>query len=352
VTEVLAARNLVAYYQRPGGGWTHAVDDVTLFLNQGEVLGIAGESGCGKSTLASLLSLTIRPPLSVRGGSLAIDGRQIPITEDDGQAVTADLRGTLVSLLPQYAMNSLNPTQRVRSFVVDVLRSHIPEMTREEATERARHRLEQLSLPERVLDAYPHQLSGGMRQRVVAVISTLLNPKILVADEPTSALDVSSQRALLALLRRLLGDGIIGSIIFVTHELPVLRHISDRIMVMYAGQLAEIGPTESVISAPAHPYTTALLNATLDLETATRSQRIPDFAGAPPDLTDPPAGCRFSPRCPHAMDECRRLAPRVIEVRARHEVACWWVSKNLATRHYEETGSTGALSQGPRPQET
>lgn len=327
MTEVLTARNLVAYYRRPEGGWTRAVDDVTLSLRQGEVLGIAGESGCGKSTLASVLSLTIRPPLTVQNGSLNIDGREIGISS--AEEVPNELRGTLVSLLPQGAMNSLNPTQKVRNFVFDVLQSHIPYITKEEARERARSRIIQLGLPERVLDAYPHQLSGGMKQRVVAVISTLLDPKVLIADEPTSALDVSSQRALLTLLRKLLDEGIIGSIVFVTHELPVLRHIADRIMIMYAGQLAEIGPADDLIFRPTHPYTQALMKATIVMESTTRKERIPDFEGAPPDLASPPPGCRFHPRCPLAMDECSKLIPPLVHSAADHDAACWWVSRNL-----------------------
>lgn len=326
--ELMRASGLVAYYQTIDGGWIRAVDDLSLALKEGEVLGIAGESGCGKTTLASVLSLTARWPLSVRAGELSIDGEVLDLSQLEH--VPAAHRGTLVSLLPQGAMNSLNPTERVRDFVYDVLSSHIPDIERDEASELARSRLEQLSLPARVLSAYPHQLSGGMKQRVVAVISTLLNPKVLVADEPTSALDVTSQRALLALLDRLLGEGIIGSIVLVTHELPILRHIATRIMIMYAGQLAEIGPCETVIFDPAHPYTKALMNSTIVIESTTRRERIPGFEGAPPDLGDPPPGCRFHPRCPVVMSECSKALPPLVTTTPDHEAACYWVARHAA----------------------
>ncbi len=330
MSELLTAKGLVAHYRKLDGSWVRAVDGVSLSLREGEVLGVAGESGCGKSTLASVLSLTAREPLSVRSGSLSIDGRVLDLT--DIASISADLRGTLVSLLPQGAMNSLNPTQRIGDFAFDVLGSHLAEITKEEALDRMRSRLDQLGLPPRVLTAYPHQLSGGMKQRVVAVISTLLNPRVLIADEPTSALDVSSQRALLALLERLLREGIIGSIVFVTHELPVLRNIAQRVLVMYAGQLAEVGPTDHLIFEPSHPYTKALMNATVVIESANRRERIPDFEGSPPDLAAPPPGCRFAPRCPRAHAQCREETPPEVTTEVGHLAACWWVADQMRAK--------------------
>ncbi len=323
--ELLVAEDLRAYYRHGLNGWIRAVDGVSLTLGEGEILGVAGESGCGKSTLAQVLASVARWPLCPRGGSLRIDGREVPLSA----TAEASHRGTVVSMMPQGAMNSLNPTQRVRDFVFDVLRSHDPAMTRQAAAQRARERLAQLHLPERVLDAYPHQLSGGMKQRVVAVISTLLNPRVLIADEPTSALDVSAQRALLALMAQLLVEGIIGGIILVTHELPILRNVAHRTMIMYAGQVSETGPTERVIFEPAHPYTRALMDATLVLESATKRQRIEGLEGAPPDLSQPPAGCRFHPRCPHASDACEEAFPPTLRLEADHTVACWWVTDRL-----------------------
>jgi peptide/nickel transport system ATP-binding protein len=346
VTDLLVAEDLRAYYRYGAKGWIRAVDGVSLTLREGEILGVAGESGCGKSTLAAVLASIARWPLCVRGGRLRVDGRDIPLRKGDAQ--TTEHKGTLVSLMPQGAMNSLNPTQRVRDFVFDVLRSHDPGVTRRDAVERARQRLEKLALPARVLDAYPHQLSGGMKQRVVAVISTLLDPRVLIADEPTSALDVSAQRALLALMASLLEQGIIGGIVLVTHELPVLRNVAHRTMIMYAGQVSETGPTERVIFAPAHPYTQALMKATVVLESATKRQRIEGLEGAPPDLSDPPAGCRFHPRCAVALDACREAFPGEVSPGPEHTAACWWLERQLGVA---PAGRAAGAAAPPAPAE-
>jgi peptide/nickel transport system ATP-binding protein len=228
-----------------------------------------------------------------------------------------------MSLLPQGAMNSLSPTKRIGDFAIDVIRAHESEVSRRDALERAAQRLEQLGLPERVLRAYPHQLSGGMKQRVVAVLSTLLNPKLLIADEPTSALDVSTQRVLVALLRELLDRELVRGIIFVTHDLPVLRTIADRIAIMYAGKIAEIGPTEDIVNRAHHPYTGALLSSVLVPEPQIRTRRISGIKGSPPNLADPPSGCRFHPRCSLAMDICRTTEPPVVGDERRF-ATCWW----------------------------
>ena len=217
MTRLLNAENLRAAYRTPDGREVFAVDDVSVHIDEGEVLGVAGESGCGKSTLGAILSLTARPPLYVECGTLEIDGK---VQELGGaQQIPRTWRGSVVSLLPQGAMNSISPTMRVRDLVVDVVRAHDRTVKRAEALDRARDRLKSLDLPPRVLDAYPHQLSGGMKQRVVTVISTLLNPRLLIADEPTSALDVSWQKALIEMLQEMLEQKIMSGVIFVTHDL-------------------------------------------------------------------------------------------------------------------------------------
>jgi peptide/nickel transport system ATP-binding protein len=253
---------------------------------------------------------------------MTLGGRQVDLRN---LADTADeVRGKAIALLPQGAMNSLNPTRRVADLAYDVIRAHERRVSRGTARRRTGERLELLGLPTRVLDSYPHQLSGGMRQRTVAVVSTLLNPTVLVADEPTSALDVSAQRALLDLLRTLLDKEFISAIVFITHDLPLLSTIADRVAVMHAGQLAEIGPAGDMLGGPRHPYTQALVGTVLVPEPWVRTRRIVGISGGPPDLRQPPAGCRFHPRCPHALQVCREQEPPMVGTPDDH-AACWWV---------------------------
>lgn len=328
----MIVNNVSAYYDT-NAGRLRAVDGVSLEVAEGEVFGIVGESGCGKSTLASVISLTANRTLKINSGELILEGRTLSLTEQN--RVPKDWRGKQVALLPQRAMNSLNPTARVRNIIVDVVQAHNPGMRPKEAVQQAQERLEQLSLPVRVLDSYPHQLSGGMRQRVVAVISTLLNPKVLIADEPTSALDVSSQKQFILLLQELLERRFITRVVYITHDLPMLSNIAHRIAVMYAGKIIETGTTQQMIEAPQHPYTQALIASTLDIDPELRGRQIKGIPGAPPDLRHPPSGCRFHPRCPLVMDICSREVPPIAGDESRF-AACWWTLQQHENAAVEE----------------
>jgi peptide/nickel transport system ATP-binding protein len=312
---VMRATDLRAYYRTRHGGRVRAVDGVSLELAEGEVLGIAGESGCGKSTLARALASMFEFPLCREAGEVVVDGESIYSLDD--RALRQDVLGRKVSYVPQSAMNALNPTRRVGAFVRDVMRTHFPEMSDAQIRERACKRLESLSLPERVLDSYPFGLSGGMQQRTVIMVSTLLDPAVVIADEPTSALDVSTQKVLVRMLRGLLDQAIARSLIFITHDLTTLRHICDRIAVMYAGEFVEVGTMEQIVFDPVHPYTRALLGSVLVPEEGIRDRELETIPGVPPDLANPPEGCRFAPRCTEHNDTCRAIHGEMRTVNGR-----------------------------------
>jgi len=217
-----------------------------------------------------------------------------------------EVLGKKYSYIPQSAMNALNPTIKIKDFVIDLMKEHEPDMKEKEIIELTKNRFESLSLPSRVLNLYPLELSGGMKQRVVVAISTLMNPVVVAADEPTSALDVSTQKSVIQLIKELFDDGIVKSIIFITHELPVLRHICDRIAVMYAGEFVEVGKMEDVIFNPIHPYSQALMQSILVPEKGMKDKKLPSLPGSPPDLRKIPVGCRFADRCPLAIEECKK----------------------------------------------
>ena len=301
--QILKVRGLKTLYRTRLNENVYAVDGVDLDLWEGRVLGIAGESGCGKSTLALSLMGFYFPPLHFGGGSIEIGGTDImklPYEE-----LRTKYLGTKIAYIPQAAMNAMNPTVRIRRFVVDILKEHRPEFTREQMINLARNKFQALNLPERVLNAYPSELSGGMKQRTVIALSTLLNPSVLIADEPSSALDVSSQKAVISMLRQMMKDGFVKSMIFITHELPLLRHVADDIVVMYAGEFVEKGTSGQVVFDPVHPYSRALMGSIIVPEEGMKSQKLTSIPGAPPNLKLVPPGCRFADRCPYVSEQCR-----------------------------------------------
>jgi len=280
----------------------YAVDHVSLKVEEGKTLGIAGESGCGKSTLALSLMGYYFAPLHYTSGEIIIDGRNISKMDPDD--IRRSILGAEISYIPQAAMNALNPTKKIIRFIEDVILAHDPKITKKEIHEMARDRFETLGLPIEVLNKYPVELSGGMKQRTVIATSVILCPKILIADEPSSALDVTSQKMVIKMLQDLMEKGFIKSMIFITHELPLLYNVTDDIMVMYAGQIVEKGGAKEMVFDPLHPYSKGLMGSIIVPERGLRDVQLTAIPGVPPNLKNPPAGCRFRVRCKYAKFEC------------------------------------------------
>jgi peptide/nickel transport system ATP-binding protein len=311
----LQVENLRVYYQTLRGD-VQALDGATFSVEDREIMGLAGESGCGKTTLGhSLVRLT--PPMRFVEGRVTLDGQELPIWDMERMN---PFRFKELSIIPQYAMNALNPTRKIGKMTEELLESRkvsyratLPELKR---------RLDLVELSHDVLSMYPIELSGGMKQRMVMVLSTLLNPSLLIADEITSALDVSTQKAVAEMLVGFRDRGFVKSIIVITHDISILYQIADSILVMYAGQLAEKASTEVIIHDPRHPYTKLLISSLPKVGVKHADRRLAGIPGTTPLLLDPPIGCRFRERCPVAYDRCVEVPP-FIEVDDDHFVACW-----------------------------
>lgn len=311
----LQVENLTVYYQTLRGD-VQALEAATFSIADGEIMGLAGESGCGKSTLANSL-IRLVPPMRLVRGEVRLDGEVLPI--DDPKRMS-DFRFSRISVIPQYAMNALNPTRKVGKMIGELLGSRqVDFATVKPELER---RLDLVELPHEVLNMYPIELSGGMKQRVVMVLSTLLNPSLLIADEITSALDVSTQKAVAEMLVGFRDRGFVKSIIVITHDISILYQIADSILIMYAGQLAEKAPTDAIIRAPRHPYTRLLIGSLPEVGVRHAERRLTGIPGRPPLLLDPPPGCRFRERCSVAFEKCLEEPP-FVEVEPGHFVACW-----------------------------
>ncbi|MFZ5921497.1 MAG: ABC transporter ATP-binding protein [Chloroflexota bacterium] len=311
----LQVENLTIHYQTLRGD-VHALENATFNIEGGEIVGLAGESGCGKTTLGHSL-IFLAPPMKYVGGRVLLDGRELPIW--DMEKMNA-FRFSDISIIPQYAMNALNPIRKIGRMTEELLqakkvdfKSMLPELKR---------RLDLVKLPHDVLDMYPIELSGGMKQRMVMVISTLLDPSLLIADEITSALDVASQKAVAEMLVEFRDQDCCKSAIVITHDISILYQVADSIMIMYAGQMAEKASTGTIIHSPRHSYTKLLISSLPEIGVKYSERQLTGIPGKPPLLLDPPPGCRFRDRCPVAFDKCLE-APPFVEIKKDHFVACW-----------------------------
>ncbi len=319
---LVLVERLKGYYVG-GFGVVHGVDDVSLTLHEGEGVGLVGESGCGKSTLAQLITGVTGPVLHYQAGTVIVDGYNVYAIPEE--TLRTEVLCKRLAYIPQAAMDSLNPVKRIRDLLRDVVKERTGRRpTTQEILRTAGEHFESLGLQRSVLHLYPHELSGGMKQRVVVAISTLWNPKILVVDEPTSALDVSSQKLLVRSLLLLRQRGTVKSMLFITHDIPVARQICETLAVMYCGQLVEVGPVEEVLEAPRHPYTQGLLASIASYEPQERRRsRLESIPGRPPDMRNPPPGCRFHPRCSLAQPRCAQHEPPEITLAGKRMVRCW-----------------------------
>jgi peptide/nickel transport system ATP-binding protein len=280
-------------------------------------MGLAGESGCGKSTLSNSLIL-LKTPMRFVGGRVELDNEELPIWDMEKMN---NFRFKKISTIPQYAMNAMNPIRKIGKMVSEILKSKkvdfkstLPELKR---------RLDLVELSHDVLNMYPIELSGGMKQRMVMVLSTLMNPSLLMADEVTSALDVSTQKAVAKMLVGFRDREFVKNLMVISHDISILYQIADNIMIMYAGKLAEKAPTSVIINSPRHPYTKLLISSLPDIGVKYSQKKLTGIPGKPPLLLDPPTGCRFRERCPVAFQKCLNEEPPFMEIKKGHFIACW-----------------------------
>lgn len=332
---ILEVRELSTRYITRFGESVYAVDHVSLKVEEGKSLGIAGESGCGKSTLALSLMGYYFAPLHYMSGDIIINGRNISGMKPDD--IRKNILGTEIAYIPQSAMNALNPTQKVINFIEDVFQAHDPYKTKTEIHDFAKECFDSLGLPVEVLQKYPVELSGGMKQRTVIAVSVLLFPKVLIADEPSSALDVTSQKMVIKMLKNLMEDGFIKSMIFITHELPLLYNVTDDIMVMYAGQIVERGTAKEAVFDPLHPYSKGLMGSIIVPESGLRDVKLTSIPGVPPNLKNPPKGCRFAERCKYVQPECKVMSVGLRNVDSNRAYRCIFPEKTLRETYSKES---------------
>lgn len=314
---LLEVNNLKTYYYLKAGA-VKAADDVTFSVEKGESFGLAGESGCGKSTAA--YSILRMPPYPGRivGGEILYDGKDL-VKVSDGY-MRKQVRWKKISMIFQGAMNALNPVFKVGDQIAEAITLHERRVKKEELNDRVAKLLEMVGIDSKRIEDYPHEFSGGMKQRAMIAMSLANDPELVIADEPITALDVVVQGHIMELLNSL-KKKLNLSYILITHDLSVVAETCDRVAIMYAGKIAEIADVTTIFKNPAHPYTQGLIGAFPSL--VGEKKRLAGIPGAPPDLINPPAGCLFNPRCPFVMDICRKEEPPEIEIKPGHTAACW-----------------------------
>jgi peptide/nickel transport system ATP-binding protein len=327
---VLSVKNLAAYYKTEVYGISRtvrAVDGVSFDLYPNEIYGIAGESSCGKTTLIKVISGTIKPPLKAYSGSVdyRLGTYEIDMLKIGHDELRKNIRWKEISYVMQGSMSVLNPVRKVVKTFEDIVKTHQGIPNRKAFLEMTQQHVKRLGLPPDVLNAYPHQLSGGMRQRVAIALATVFQPSLIIADEPTTALDVVVQRGVLQMLKEIQAQSK-NTVLLVTHDMAVHANVADRVMIMYAGRIVEEAPTDIIFNAPRHPYTQHLIRSLPMIGDRTSKASLP---GSPPNLANPPSGCRFHPRCPLAQEICRVEVPEMLDLGGRHRVACHMVAESV-----------------------
>ncbi len=317
---IIEIRGLNVYYMTLRG-YVKAVNEVDLDIQRGEIMGLVGESGSGKSTLAMAIMRILPPTARIVKGSILFNGTDMVRLDS---RMLRRMLWKRISIIPQAALNALNPVLKIKDHFMETARAH-GVSDKDWVVKRASELLELLNLePKRVLNSYPHELSGGMKQRVLIALAMLLSPDVLILDEPTTALDVLTQRFILDLLKDLHAKTGI-TMIFITHDIAVIADLADRVGVMYAGKVVEVGDVFTVFKNPYHPYTVALMKSIPSL--VGDISEMKSIPGTLPDLINPPPGCLFAPRCPRAMDICREKHPPYVELKKGHYVSCWLYAK-------------------------
>lgn len=320
---LLTVKNLRAFYRTEVYGISRtvrAVDDVSFSLSPNEIYGVAGESSCGKTTLIKVISGTVKPPLKIEGGSVHYQFGQyeVDMLHADQEELRNTVRWKEISYVPQGSMSVLNPVRRIICTFEDIVDTHQGIPDKKAFFDQMREYVNKLGLPSDVLNAFPHQLSGGMRQRVAIALATVFHPSLIIADEPTTALDVVVQRGVLQLLKDIQSESR-NTVLLVTHDMAVHANVTNRVAIMYAGRFVEEAPTKVIFNAPRHPYTQHLIGS---LPMIGDKSSKASLGGSPPNLANPPSGCRFHPRCPYVMDICRAQVPPLIDLGAGHRAAC------------------------------